>query len=541
VQMSVAASQTALTPVETDIVAVTVYSDQARITRQGQTPVTLSDTVLDIGPLPAALQVGSVQAYAKGSAQIILHKPRLEPLCQTAELDIDRQERVQQLHTIEDTFRACKNTLSSLNQQRSFLESLSEKTATHFARGLSQQDMTLEAVAQFLEFFDQSYQRIARAIATQERHKHELDLQLQQARQALQQLEAAALHSRYRILLPIQVKQPGTLDISLIYDVSQAHWNPVYDVRLKADRQTLQIDCIAEIQQHTGEMWSNVAVKVSTVVPAKNPALPEADLLSIQPVANQQDPERKPEKRELRSRSPVLNETYRMLGALPGSEIPAQATEDDTVDRTNFQPANAIICLAAPAPAVVPSDGQPHRVPVGQLQLDSQLTYIALPQRSGTPYLCAELTNPPEKWPLLPGTASLFREGGYVGEVTFNYVAPGASFQISLGLDERIAVQRQLVVQETQKEGRCTDLRTFQLSIRNPYPHPIDLTVLEQIPVSTSDDITVDLMKTEPPITASKAGKCQWSIQLSAQETKHLYYQYAIAHPADITIADLDA
>jgi uncharacterized protein (TIGR02231 family) len=179
-------------------------------------------------------------------------------------------------------------------------------------------------------------------------------------------------------------------------------------------------------------------------------------------------------------------------------------------------------------------------VPVGQLQLHSEFTYIALPQRNIAPYLCAELTNPPEKWPLLPGTAYLFRAGGYVGEVDFNYVAPGESFQLSLGLDERVAVQRELVTKETQGEGQCIDLRAFRLSIHNPFPHSIDVTVLEQIPVSRTDEIKISLVKAAPTTTLNPAGQCRWSIRLAAHETQHLSYQYAVEHPADVPVVGLD-
>lgn len=539
--MSDSASRHPLTSVNTEIIAVTVYPDQARITRRGQIEVDASTAVLAIGTLPAVLQANSIQAYAQGTARVTLQKPYLETSSPLASSKDDKETLTKQLHQTENAFRHCKDTLSGLHHQQSFLETLAEQTATSFAQGLSQQTTQLEAVAQFLEFFDQSYQRLAEAIATQERLKQDLDLKLQQARQAVQKLEATSIKPQHRILLPIQVETPGSLELRLIYDVTQARWNPVYDVRLEKDQHSLQIDCIAEIQQNTGENWTHVDLKVSTAAPEQTPAIPDPSLLRIQPFLKKPEPERKRSpQREIKSRSRVLDETYRMLGALPGSEIPPAVAEEDVLGNTNLQPASAIIAFTAITPAEVPSDGQAHRVPVGQLQLDSQFTYIALPQRNSAPYLCAELTNPPDKWPLLPGTAYLFRAGGYVGEVTFNYVAPGESFQLSLGLDERVAIQRELVAKETRNEGQCVDLRAFRLSIHNPFPHAIDISVLEQIPVSPNEDIKINLVKADPPTSLDKTGQCQWSMPLAAQETRHLYYQYAVEHPADIPISGLD-
>ncbi|HEY9886977.1 MAG TPA: mucoidy inhibitor MuiA family protein [Candidatus Obscuribacterales bacterium] len=530
-------SASALTPVETAIAAVTVYPDQARITRRGHIEVTPGVLLLEVGPLPAVLQASSLQAYAHGSAHIILQKPRLELLAPQPLADRGVTLNGQTFHQIEDAFRQCKDELAGLSHQQTFLITLAERTARTFAQGLSQQTTQLEAVAQFMAYFEQAYHTVAAAIATQERRKHELDQKLQQARQLMQQAQANAAQPQYRILLPMQVVQGGHLEINLVYDVTQAQWRPAYDVRVQSDRPALQLDCIAEIQQNTGELWPAVALTVSTAVPEKTPAIPEPSGLRLPPP---REPDRAPPRKgDLKSRSRMLDETYRMLGALPGSEIPPPL-EDTALGNGMVQPISAVVRLAAIAPATVPSDGQPQRVAVGQIQLDGQLTYIALPQRCSAPYLRAKLTNPADKWPLLPGTADLFRGGGYIGEETFNYVAPGESFYLSLGLDDRVTVQRELVAEQHKGEGHCRDLRSFRLTLHNPLPHPIEVTVVEQIPTSRTADVTVTLAQATPPTTVDAAGQCQWSLQLAASETQHICYQYAIEHPADMPLSALD-
>lgn len=534
------APHTELTPVTTDIAAVTVYPDQARITRQAQIEVSPATMTLEITALPTALQPDSIQAYAEGSAQVTLQKPYLEPL--ESSVQANQSALLQELHEVEAAFRRCKDTLAGLNQQQSFLTVLAENTALSFAEGLAQHGVTLAAIAEFLEFFERTHQQVSAAIATHERQKHELDIQLQAVRQAAQQFENAPPPPQYRILIPLTVEQPGMVNLRLIYDVHQAQWNPVYDVRLERDQHSLKIDCIAEIQQNTGESWESVDLRVSTAAPEKNPAIPDPSLLRVQPFLKKTEPE--PDRRmqrNLKSRSRVLDDTYRMLGALPGSEIPLAATDNDVSENSDLQPASAIISFRAIALAHVPSDFKPHRIPVGQLHLDNEFTYIALPQRHSAPYLCTELTNPPDKWPLLPGQAHLFRASGYVGEVEFNYVAPGESFQLSLGLDERVTVQRELVTKDTQNRETCVDLRSYRLSIHNPFNYSIDVTVLEQIPVSRTDDITISLVQAEPTATINSAGQCQWGIQLAAHETRHIYYQYAVEHPADVPITGLEA
>ena len=526
-------------PVETEIVAVTVYPEQARVTRQGQVQVQPPHVTLDIGPLPSILVPPSIQAYAQGTAQVTMQKPLLEPCLQTDERQQQAQTLSDRLRQVEEQFRQCKDRLAGLQQQQIFLQALAERTARTFAQGLAQQATDLEHVTAFTRYFEQAYQRNSEAIAAQERQKTDLDQQLQQARQALQQFQASRQAPQYRILLPIVVQQPGLLELSIVYDVTEAQWQPAYDVRLQADQPGLQIDCIAEVQQNTGEDWHQVNLQVSTAVPEKTPAIPDSSLLNVQSALRPKNRPSTPVNRsKTKSRSPVLDDTYRMLGALPGSEIPPQP-EDDGLEDARLQPANAIIRFVAPQPAQVRSGGTPQRVPVGQLQLDSHLTYVALPQRCSSAYLCATLTNPPEKWPLLPGTAYLFRDGGYVGAETFEYVAPGASFQLSLGLDERVAVQRELVTQKSASDNTGRDLRAYRLTIHNPFDHAVDVTVMEQIPSSRSDDINVQITHSQPAATLSENSQCQWLLQLAPQAAEHIIYQYEIKHPPDVELANV--
>lgn len=513
--------------VETEIVAVTVYPEQARVTRHGQVEVHASDMVLEVGPLPATLAPPSIQAIAQGTASVTLQKPGLEPLLSNQDWLRQEQQLSDHLHTVEDQFRICKERLAGLNQQQAFLQVLSEQAAQQFAQGLTQQSMELAQITEFMAYFERAHQRLAEVITAQERQKHELDQQLQQARQALQQFQSHGKTPSYRIRLPLTVLQSGLLHLHIVYDVTEAYWQPAYNFRLKEERSALQIDCIAEVRQNTGEDWHQVELKVSTAVPEKSPAIPDVSLLKAAPAdtARAQSAHRESKKR-LRSRSPGLDETYRMLGAVPGSEIPPQQDEAGSEDG-GLQATSAIICFVATAPITVASDNAVYRVPVGQLELDSRLTYVALPQRCSAAYLCAALTNPSDKGPLLAGMAYLFRDGGYVGEEKCEYVAPGASFQLSLGLDERVAIQRELVTQKSQPADTVDrELRAYRLTIHNPFTHPIDVTVIEQVPFSRSDCIDLELLAAEPPITREAVDQYQWLIQLPPQASEHIYYRY---------------
>ncbi|NER78723.1 MAG: mucoidy inhibitor MuiA family protein [Leptolyngbya sp. SIO1D8] len=532
--------QTVTVLVETQIIAVTVYPNQARVTRQGQIQVVQQATTVEIRNLPASLQPDSLQAYSRGSAQVILQTPQIETVVESASQQAHEEQLTLHLHQLEQAFQDCKDRLAALSLQRGFLESLTKQSANSLAQGLSQQSISLEDLEGVLHFFEQSYQKIVSEIANHEHLKQDLEHQLQDVRQKLQQFHGQINPAYYRVLLPLIVEKPGTLDLDIVYDVGPAQWCPLYDVRLDEDLQNLQMDCIAQVQQNTGESWENVELKVSTALPGKNPDVSQTSLWYISVSQENRNSEGKAVRASrTKTRSPVLDETYRMLGAVPGSEIPMAEIEEE-VGSPKMKWAHATITFSALEPATIANDNCPHRVLVDLLRLGSQLTYMALPQQYSAPYLQVHILNSISQRPLLPGTVHLFRTGGYLGQETLDYVAPGAPFQLNLGLDERISIKHELVARETQSGNQCLDTRSYRLTLHNPFTYPITINVVEQIPISQTDHIHVSLVKAEPQIFTSKPGLCQWVVRLDAQETQFIDYQYAIEYPCDMNVVGLD-
>ena len=534
--------QIAHVPVNTWITAVTVYPNQARVTRRGQLEVVKKQSmVIEIKDLPAVLHPTSVQIYPSGTAKIILQNPWIETSVKSPEPENNQEHLTTQLHQLEETIRVFKERLTVLNLQRTFLESLSEQSAISFAQGLSQHSTKLEDVTSLLQFLEKSYQEVAKEIANHERLKHDLDHQLQQRRQQIQQSLSQASSPRYQILLPLNVQEPGNLELDIVYDVDQAQWNPIYDVRLDDSLHNVQIDCMAQVQQNTGESWKKVELKLSTEIPEKGPTPPQKDIWYVKPSPENRFPERpNTNSPQIRTRSPILDETYRMLGALPGSEIPPENADNKVPSLSMMNCENAIVCFSAAEPAVILSNDCPHRIHVKQLSLESQFTYVALPQQCSAPYLQVHLVNTLENWPLLPGVAHLFRSGNYVGQEIVEYIPSGHPFQLSLGVNSEIPIQRELVNKETQSGHQCRTIWSYRLTLYNPFTYPIDMVVLEQVPVSRTDDIHISLIKSEPAVSASATGFCEWSIRLQAQTNQHIHYQYAIEHPSNIRVLGLD-
>ncbi len=76
-------------------------------------------------------------------------------------------------------------------------------------------------------------------------------------------------------------QSPLDADLSIRYQVPDAHWTPLYDARLRTGSKTeppkLSLDRRAAITQRSGENWDGVALELSTARPSDGSSAPDID------------------------------------------------------------------------------------------------------------------------------------------------------------------------------------------------------------------------------------------------------------------------
>lgn len=527
-------------PLATTITAVTVYAERAQVTRRGRLSLTPGQVWVEISALPTTLDPESVQAHSLDAAIAVpqgLQVTTAVPPPSPATI---------QVHELEAQLRAAKDHLSTLTLQRDWLDELAQRSARTFALGLSQQQIALSEVESMLQFLGQQHAQLSQAIAQQERTKHDLDHQLQAARQRRYDHGDTDDAPRYRVLIPLGVHQAGELELEITYSVAGVSWQPCYDIWLVESSGQLQLDCQAQVQQTTGEDWEEVALTLSTAQPTLSPTPPQPEIWYVSPSKKVAGPLPRSDDDapggSQRSRSPILEDTYRMLGALPGSELPANEALAQGESDQGKAFAAAVMPFEVPQPTTVVSRDRPCVVSMTQYNIPSDISYVSLPQHSNAPYLQVSAIHSADGLPLLPGPAHLFRGAGYIGQRSLDYIAPGQSFQLMLGLDPRLQVQRQRVERQVESGERCRIRLAYRLTLHNPLSQSVQVRVVEQIPVSRSQEIQVALDHADPATDADPAtetGFCRWSLTLPPQSDHHIYYRYTVEHPCDVPVQGL--
>ncbi|RKP10714.1 hypothetical protein THASP1DRAFT_27514 [Thamnocephalis sphaerospora] len=81
---------------------------------------------------------------------------------------------------------------------------------------------------------------------------------------------------RYIVMVVLETEEDvDNVEFRLSYVVYGASWTPRYDVRVRSNREQLELHYMAEVSQDTGEAWENVRMKLSTAMPSLQSSVPE--------------------------------------------------------------------------------------------------------------------------------------------------------------------------------------------------------------------------------------------------------------------------
>ena len=133
-------------------------------------------------------------------------------------------------------------------------------------------------------------------------------------------------------------------------------------------------------------------------------------------------------------------------------------------------------------------------------------------------YLRATVTNGPLL--LLPGQARIFHGPQFVGETYLDSVAPGEEFEVQLGVDDQIKVERKLRRRSTSKavlgSTRTVDI-AYEITVENHRDRKATVSVHDHIPVSVDGDIKVKPREATPaPASTDDLGELTWTLVLPA-------------------------
>lgn len=193
------------------------------------------------------------------------------------------------------------------------------------------------------------------------------------------------------------------------------------------------------------------------------------------------------------------------------------------------------------SPCSVSSDGAFHSVALQLFSLDVKPRYVAVPRE--TPQFFRHVTGTVET-ALADGPADIYIEDSFLLTGPIKGAAPGGSFGLALGVEDRLKIVRNTAFKESVS-GLVNKTRqmehTINLEIVSNFTHEVIAEVRERLPQGRDTDKEVEVAVTasdptwesfEPPLQPDFRGAKRWVFPLPPNGKKLLSAGYTISIPA---------
>ena len=518
-------------PLTSDVSAVTLYPQGATIIREVPftAPAGRHDLILTDLPLRTALssvrvevdgaQMGGVTAR---NSFVPPRDPADSAAQKAAEDEVERLEQV-----LRDRQGAVQDILieaEAAEARVAFLQQIGEGDTVAQLDIAALRDLLRMIGEETLQAKRDAHDAARRAEAATRAYK-DVGEDLHAARQALAALVPEP-QERAMLSVAIAGETPMQGTMTVTYTVQDASWRPVYDLHLDRASGALEIERGAFVVQATGENWSDVALRLSTVRPSEQTApgdiWPERRWIMEKPEEGRYP---------LASAAPapmvMAEESMGMLADTVAKRVVAQAQFDGLA-----------VTYTYPETVSIASGADYMRLTLDTLETKAEIVAQAVPLLDETAFLMAKFTNDMGELILPSAEANFYLNGAYQGQRAVALIAAGAEENLSFGPIEGLRLTRTVLNREQGASGvisKSNDLtEKVRIEIENLTGEIWPVRLLDHVPYSEQEKLRIT-WKAEPEPTEvdidDQRGVLAWEFDLPAGETQEIQLESDLEWP----------
>jgi uncharacterized protein (TIGR02231 family) len=503
--------------------SVVVFADRARVTRARTVPCEKGTARATFDRLPAALDTRTLRGEVREAAEVI--GLASEQVNEREAADPRARELTTELDKTEADIKSKQARKAAIAAELDDVGAFSNVFSATLTEELRNPKPNTPGWGKTLDAL-----RARRAALAEERRKLDVALRgLQQAadklRRQIAQVGGEGQRAYRSAAVTIGCRALHQVTATVSYVIGGASWRPEYDIdvaprgRGKTGPAAARLTVGALIRQATGEDWNNVRIMLSTARPKLGSEAPQPAPLVIDGYEQKRD--------KVLVQAQERREQLDAGGGGARSGPQAAALDDK---------GNAFV-LTLPHPVTVVADGRPIWAPVDVVETQATVKLVATPKLDEHVYQIAALKNA-AAYPLLEGRVRSYRHGSYVGDSRLRHQGVGAPFEISLGIDDELKVERKTLDDKDKGAGFLSSqkhiIRATRTKLTNRAGGPETIELREHIPVSKIDDVKVELLgkvTTAGYQLDAARGFVTWSVHLVNGEWRNVDLGYAIHLP----------
>lgn len=329
------------------------------------------------------------------------------------------------------------------------------------------------------------------------------------------------------MVVSVEVAAEGTARFDVVRIIHDARWSVDYDFRLAyGDDPSLMVERNVVVEQRTGQAWSNVDLVLSTANPFSQSAPSDAgrNLAQIY--------ETKP--------TAKFSSNARMAGASEMMMVDAVMVEAPSVVATAMFDGLSLNYVYPRK--VTLGDNEAVQLVLDSFSLPVEASLLAIPRRDETAFVMAAVINDTDE-PLLPGTASYYRDGSFIGRGGFELIPAGGKADLPFGGMEGVRLTYTALRQETGDSGLITTSNTredqVEFSIENLTSKPQRVRVLYALPYSQQEDLEISTKIHPNPSEAdvdNVRGVAAWDMKLAPNDSQKVQLTTTLSWPKGLEL-----
>jgi hypothetical protein len=544
------------------IVGVTVYPNNALVTREVEVPAGVGTVELVVNPLPVETVNSSLYSEASNGTRVLTTRYRMRPIKEDTREEVRKLEA--QIRQLNATAAKIQSDQNVAQQNLAMLAKLEGFTGTTLKALTEKGLLNADAIIALSKYVMDSRSEKSQALVGLQQDWQDNREQLEFVGRKLRDLTAGTSKIERDAIIVVDKKEPGVSTVRLHYLVNSASWHPLYKLRAGKDKEKekVQVEYLAAVVQQSGEEWSNVNVTLSTAEPMLNAAPPDLKILAVSVMPRAQ----------LFANAPPGPPGAGGAGPVPQQpaqpnakelNFEAQKLRKQSQEQFNFykgEAGNTLLNSAAAleqqrdllvaneelmrepraasneGPSVtyhlnnklsIPSRKDEQVIEITRLDLAPEYYYKAVPVLTSHVYRLANLTNN-SQCVLLPGEATMYIGSDFVGRAELPLVAIGEEFTAGFGVDPQLQVQRQLVDKTRTNQGDNQVWKyEYRILVSSYKAEPVKLQLWDRLPHADAESVGVTLQKAEPKLStdAIYLRECRpqnllrWDLDVAAART----------------------
>ncbi|SLN20562.1 hypothetical protein PEL8287_00853 [Roseovarius litorisediminis] len=517
-------------PLTSDVSQVTLYPQGATITRAVPFTIPVGQHDLILTDLPQSTPLASIRVAVDGASMGTITArndfvpPRddeINAAFDAAKTEVERLE--QALRDGQANVQAIRLEIDAAEARVAFLRQIGE------GDGVAKMDVT--ALRDLVGMIGDETLAARKTALDAQNRADAADRALKDTREALEKahqvLAALVPEDKARAMLAVsvssQTESKGTLTVT--YNIAQAGWQPVYDLKLTRDTSALDIERGAFVYQATGENWQDVSLTLSTVRPSEQTTPGD-----IWPWLRRIED---PDQPRLQSKNRAAFDQMEMGAALDMAAEPAIVREE-----ADAQFDGLAVTYNYPSPVSVASRADRVRLSLGTLTTKVDLQARAVPLMDQTAFLMASLTNDMGELILPSNEASFYIDGRYIGQQYLHLIPAGGEADLSFGPIDGLRLTRTVLDRNEGDRGiisKSNELtESVRIEVENLTGESWPINLLDRVPYSEQEDLEIAWQAQPRPTEQDvdgKRGVLAWEFTLPAGETQEITLDHDLEWP----------